>query len=248
VSTSELAETGAVRPSLLRVLADAGAATEEELRLAFAEAMGTGERFGEVVLRRGWVDEHGLAAALAKQRGVPLLDDAEVDHDAVALLGGAAAAAAMGACPVNSADKRLLVAVAEPTEERFAAVRAALGVEPDFGVVTAAVLEHLVGIAAQVERAAERAVVEGRAARAAEEERHEASLHGLDQELEVATAQLVRLRERVGKLVAADERRQREVSGLRERVAQLEGELASRHGRIAAARKQLTELAETLDG
>jgi len=247
VSTSELAET-AVRPSLLRVLADAGAATEEELRLAFAEAMGTGERFGEVVLRRGWVDEQGLAAALAKQRGLPLLDEAEVDHEAVALLGGAAAAASLAACPVNSADARLFVAVAEPTDDRFAAVRTALGVEPDFAIVTAAVLEHLVGHAAQVERAAERAVVEGRTARAAEEERHEASLHGLDQELEVATAQLVRLRERVGKLVSSEERRQREVSELRERVAQLEAELASRHARIAAARRQLAEVGETLDG
>lgn len=247
MSTSELAET-AVRPSLLRVLADAGVATEEELRLAFAEAMGTGERFGEVVLRRGWVDEQGLAAALATQRGLPLLDEGEVDHEAVALLGGAAAAASLGACPVNSADARLFVAVAEPTDERCAAVRTALGVEPDFAVVTAAVLEHLVGISAQVERAAERAVVEGRAARVAEEDRHEASLHGLDQELEVATAQLVRLRERVGKLVASEERRQHEVAELRERVAQLEAELASQHGRIAAARKHLAEVAENLDG
>jgi hypothetical protein len=247
VSTSELIET-AVRPSLLRVLADAGVATEEELRLAFAEAMGTGERFGEVVLRRGWVDEQGLAAALAKQRGLPLLDDAEADHDAVPLLGGAAAVASLGACPVNSADARLLVAVAEPTEERFAAVRSALGVEPDFGVVTPAALERLVGLSTQIERAAERAVVEGRAARAAEEEHHEASLHGLDQELEVATGQLVRLRERVGKLVAADERRRREVSELRERVAQLEAELAGHRARIAAARTQLAEVGASLDG
>jgi len=56
-----------IRPPLGRLLAEAGVASEYELQLALAEGMGTGERLGEVLLRRGWIDECGLARLLAQQ-------------------------------------------------------------------------------------------------------------------------------------------------------------------------------------
>ena len=45
--------TAAARPPLARLLADAGVASEDQLRMAVAEGMDRGERLGEVVLRRG---------------------------------------------------------------------------------------------------------------------------------------------------------------------------------------------------
>ena len=54
---SEAGATGVTRPPLLSLLVDAGVAPEAQLRLALAEGMGRGERLGEVVLRRGWIDE-----------------------------------------------------------------------------------------------------------------------------------------------------------------------------------------------
>jgi len=265
VGTRELAETGiggVVRPSLLRVLADAGVASEEDLRLAFVEATGSGERFGEVVLRRGWLNDDGLAAALAEQRGLSHVSHAEADFGAVALLGGAGSAAELGACPIRSADGRLLVAVAEPSNDRLRAVRTAIGAEPDFAVVTVAVLERLLGFSAEVERTAESAAAEARASRIADDEHREASLRRLDEELEAATAQLIRLRRHVGELVASDERHQRELSDCRAhierlsetnaehlgRIGALEAELARQRERIATARKKLSEAGESLDG
>jgi hypothetical protein len=44
------------RQPLATLLAEAGVASTEQLRLAVAEGMGRGERLGEVVLRRGWID------------------------------------------------------------------------------------------------------------------------------------------------------------------------------------------------
>jgi hypothetical protein len=264
VETIELAGTrngaGGPRPSLLRVLADAGVAGEEELRLAFAEAMGTGERFGEIVLRRGWVNEEGLAAALAQQRGIPYLVDAEVDRDAVKLLGGAAVAAELGACPVHATDAALLVAVADPSEERFGTVRTAIGAEPDFAVVTAPVLERLVARAIEIEDTAKREAADAHASRIADDEQRDASLRSLDGELEAATTQLVRLRERVGEVIASDGRHQRDlaecrqqiarltetVAADRERIRSLEAELADQRERIAAARKKLIEAGDSL--
>jgi hypothetical protein len=54
--------TGTGRRPLASLLAEAGVASEEQLRLAVAEGMGSGERLAEIVLRRGWIDEVGLAA------------------------------------------------------------------------------------------------------------------------------------------------------------------------------------------
>ena len=68
-----------VRQPLLAVLASAGVASEEDLRSALAEGMDSGERLGEVVLRRGWLDEAGLARVLADQWDLRFLEDASVN-------------------------------------------------------------------------------------------------------------------------------------------------------------------------
>jgi type IV pilus assembly protein PilB len=253
-------ELKAARPSLLRVLVDAGVAPENELRVAFAEGMGSGERFGEVVLRHGWLDEAGLARALAHQWGLPYLDDAEIGQDATTLL-SATVAEELGVCPISSSDGRFLVAVAEPSEERFAAVRAAAAAEPEFAVVALATLKRLLEHTAESAQEEEAAAAEARAASVAADDQSEASLHWLDRELGAATAQLVGLRERVVQLVASDQRSERELVETRAQVAQLseahaaaqkrirslEAELAREQERIAAVRTNLAEANRTLD-
>jgi hypothetical protein len=88
------------RPSLAALLAEAGVASEEQLRRAAAEGMASGERLGEVVLRRGWIDEQGLAQVLARQWQLPFLADeaARLEPLAPRLL-PAELARALAACP-----------------------------------------------------------------------------------------------------------------------------------------------------
>jgi len=253
-------KSAGTRPSLLKVLVDAGVASEDELRLAFAEGMGSGERFGEVVLRRGWLDEEGLARALARQWALPYLDDAQVDQRATTMLSSAVAAELM-VCPVSSADDGFLVAVAEPSEERFSAVRAATVAEPEFALVTSATLERLLERASEAAKAEESAAAESRAARVAADEQCEASLQWLDRELEAAGAQLIRLRERVVQLVDTDQQRVRELADCRaeiarlsrsrvadeERIRTLEAEVGRQQERLVAVRAKLTEANNALD-
>jgi hypothetical protein len=252
--------SAATRPALLKVLVDAGVASEEELRLAFAEGMGRGERFGEVVLRRGWLDEEGLARALARQWALPYLDDSQVVQGATTLLSNAVAAE-LRVCPISSADDGFLVAVAEPSEERFAAVRAASVAEPRFAIVASTTLERLLASASEAAQAEESAAAASRAARVAADEQSEASLQWLDSELVAAGAQLSRLRERVVQLVDADQRRMRDLVDCRaeiarlsrsrvadeERIRTLESQVARQQERLVAVRAKLTEASNALD-
>src|SRR5262249_4478050 len=130
-------------PSLATLLGEAGVATEDQLRLATAEGMGSGERLGEVVLRRGWIDEKGLAKVLARQWQLPYLANkaAQLDPQAPQLL-PAELARALAACPVEAAAP--LLAVAEPSEERFASLAAAIeDLELGFAIVTPGTLARL---------------------------------------------------------------------------------------------------------
>ena len=113
-----------VRQPLLAVLASAGVASEEDLRSALAEGMDSGERLGEVVLRRGWLDEAGLARVLADQWDLRFLEDASVAIDPAAFrLIATEDARRVGAVAIGFDDGRPLVALSEPSAERFASVR-----------------------------------------------------------------------------------------------------------------------------
>jgi hypothetical protein len=247
------------RTPLLRVLVDAGVASEEELRQAFAEGVGRGEPLGEVVLRREWLDEAGLARALAQQWDLPYLEDAvELDLEA-AMKARVATWKVLRACPVRAQDGQPTVAVAEPSEERLSGVRAATGSEPRFAVVAAAALERLL---AQVGGAAEARsdAAEAPRATAAEEAPAGGPLDWLEHGLEATAGQLVALRQRVAELVASEERREREMvaaraqaAKLREarladavRIQTLETELAERQQRAAAVAASLAEAARML--
>jgi hypothetical protein len=131
------------RPSLAGLLVGAGLTTYEQITEALEEGLGTGERLGEVIVRRGWASEQDLAALLAEQWGLVYLDgDAiAVDPVAVARL-PLERARELGALPVYYDGVELVVAVAEPAEDRFAKVREAVD-DVSFAVTARSALERL---------------------------------------------------------------------------------------------------------
>ena len=144
-TTPSEAVIGRLRPSLASLLADEGVATRDQLEEALAEGMKSGERLGEVVLRRGWINEAGLAQLIARRWDLTFAARSmlTVDEHAQALL-SRAEAERLGACPVAFNDGVPLVAVADPGEDRFSEVRAALGTQCTFVVTTPSALTQLI--------------------------------------------------------------------------------------------------------
>ena len=218
--TSEHAGSpGGSRPPLLSLLVEAGVAEEDQLRIALAEGMGRGERLGEVVLRRGWLDEEGLAQLLARQWELPFLGQEVLESVVVVPL---PEARQLEACLVSREDRNRMVVVAEPTSDRLNAVRELLGGQPAFAVVTPATLELLL----------ERLAYAPEPHPAADERPGES--HGEDDadpdlligELETATDALAALRDRVEQLTARRHAVERELPALRSEVDHLSRQYA----------------------
>ena len=228
------------RPSLAALLAEAGVASEEQLRIAVAEGMGSGERLGEVVLRRGWIDEAGLARVLARQWGLAFLDDEAVAVDpAAAALVPLEQSTRLGAFAIGFSEGLPVIALAEPTEERFEAVRTTLGGDCRFAVVTRSTLERLFerlrssDAEARVERES------AAAAHLAEEQETEILIAELDR----ATEGLVALRARVEQLRQSKRASERELA---ESQAELEALRKSRAAEQATLQNELIAGSELL--
>src|SRR5687768_8795757 len=73
------------RTPLGRLLRDAGFLTDEQLESALREGTDTGERLGEVVVRRGWATEDDVAKLLAEQWQLGYVERASIWFDADAL-------------------------------------------------------------------------------------------------------------------------------------------------------------------
>jgi hypothetical protein len=131
------------RPSLSALLTESGILTEDQVREALDEGTRTGEKLGEVVVRRGWASEEQLAQLLAEQWGLTAVDPGALSLDplAVARL-EAGRASELGGFPVWFDQRGVVVAVAEPSEERFTSFRELLG-EVSFVVVSRSTLEEL---------------------------------------------------------------------------------------------------------
>lgn len=137
------------RPSLVSLLLEAGVADEEALRQAVEEAHARGLRLGELVLRRGWLDEEALARVLARQWGLRYLgrESLAIDPVAAGLL-PYEQAVALGGCVIGIHDGGPLVVVADPSTERLNTLRARLqaivvAAAPSFAIVTGSSLERL---------------------------------------------------------------------------------------------------------
>jgi hypothetical protein len=117
----------------------------DQLEEALAEGLKSGERLGEVVIRRGWINEARLAELNARRWDLTFVARSMiiVDEHARALL-SRAKAERVGACPVAFNDGVPLVAIADPGDERFSAVREALGGQCTFIVTTPSALAQLI--------------------------------------------------------------------------------------------------------
>jgi hypothetical protein len=231
-------------------LADAGVATDEQVRDAIAEGMQTGERLGEVVLRKGWTDESGLARLLAEQSGLRFIESEALSPEQAALaLLSAEDARSLGAVAISIEESGPLVAIAEPSEERLAAVNASLAGEASFVVVARSALDLLLVRAPPAGHSSEPMDSgDGRhAALLADLDASVARLAGLRQNVERLTRTLRSTEQELsqcqGQLVAVSAAHERE----RAQRQHLEAELERRSQRLFDTRATLAELLRELE-
>ncbi len=109
-------------------LTEGGFISEAQLAEGLKEGASTGARLGEVVVRRGWASEDDVAKLLAEQWQLGYVERASIYFDAEALTRlSRAQARQLEALPTRIQDGHVVVAVAEPTEQRLAALRAVIG-------------------------------------------------------------------------------------------------------------------------
>jgi hypothetical protein len=110
------------------LLKRAGFLDNVRLEEALRQGAATGERLGEVVTRRGWASEDDVARLLADQWDLGYVERASIwfDADALARM-SRSEARRLKALPTRIEDGHVVVAVAEPTEQRLAALRKVIG-------------------------------------------------------------------------------------------------------------------------
>jgi hypothetical protein len=248
------------RKALASLLAEAGVASEDALRSAAIEGMAQGERLGEIVLRRGWIDETGLARLLARQWELPFLSDEEVEVAAAAVeVLPLELAQRTGACVTAVRNGGQAVAIAEPNEQRFAELRALLATETTFVVVTPTTLTRLLEQLAAAE--ADAKLQDAAAAASAAEAAELAQADTLLGELEAVTAALSTLRRGVNLLAQRRHLAEQQLVDCRgqlaelareraleqERIIVLDRERSEAQARFAAVKAKLRELLASLD-
>ena len=130
------------RVPLGRLLVDAEFLTRAQLDDCLFEGSKTGERIGEVVVRRGLATEDDIARLLAEQWGLDYVERSSIWFDASALARlSREDAQRWEALPTRVEGGRVVVAVAEPTEQRLAAVRELIGEETVLIVVPKSALD-----------------------------------------------------------------------------------------------------------
>lgn len=139
----EIAGEGAsIRVPLGQLLVDAGLASQEQIDSALLEGSQTGERLGETLVRHGIVSEEDIAKSLALQWELGFVDRASISFDPSALaLISREEAQRLEAIPTRVQDGHVVVAVAEPTENRLAALRSAISEDALVVVVPRSALE-----------------------------------------------------------------------------------------------------------
>jgi hypothetical protein len=134
-----------MRLSLGTLLIQAGVASKEDIKDAMAEGQKTGERLGEVVIRKGLTTDELLAKLLAEQWKLPYAEADEITVDEVATLRiSASDARNLGAQPVAYDGDTIVMAIAEPHSELFAEVERRIG-EATYVVVSRSTMEGLLG-------------------------------------------------------------------------------------------------------
>ena len=134
--------TGEERTPLGALLVAEGLLNDVQLHQALHLGSQTGERLGEIVVRQGLASEEDVARLLAEQWDLGYVDRASIWFDANALARlSREDAQRLEAMPTRVEDGRVVVAVAEPTEQRLAALREVIGEDTVVVVVPKAALE-----------------------------------------------------------------------------------------------------------
>jgi len=130
------------RRPLGEMMVDAGLIDQRQLREALEEGAATGLRLGEVVVGHGWVSEEDVGRLLAEQWGLSYVDRASIWFDAEALARlSREDAQRLEALPTRIEEGRVVVAVAEPTENQIDELRRVIGEDPVLIVVPRTALE-----------------------------------------------------------------------------------------------------------
>ena len=129
------------RVPLGRLFVEAGLLSDSQVDTVLNESSQTGERIGEIAVRRGMLSEEDLARTLARQWNLSYVDRASIFFDAGALARlSREDAQRLEAMPTRVQDGRVVVAVAEPTEARLQALREVIGEDTVMVVVPRAAL------------------------------------------------------------------------------------------------------------
>jgi hypothetical protein len=143
VSSEALAGAEALtRVPLGQLLIQGGFLTQVQLDDALYEGSRTGERLGEVVVRRGLATEDDVAKLLAEQWDLEYVERSAIwfDGNALARL-SREDAQRLEALPTRIEGGHVVVAVAEPTEQRLEALRELIGPETVVIVVPKSALD-----------------------------------------------------------------------------------------------------------
>jgi hypothetical protein len=96
----------------------AGLLSKDKLEAALEEGQKSGRRLGEILLQKGWIDEKDLARLLAGQKGLQFvsLKGRGYERDTAKLL-PERVCRYHNAVPVEASGERILVAIADPTDD-----------------------------------------------------------------------------------------------------------------------------------
>ena len=129
------------------LLVSEGLLAPDQLREAFEEQARTGERFGAIVVERGWVTRADVSMALAQQAGLEFVDlaDVEIETSLLERMPEHLAKRYLAAPIRYDDDGAIVVAVADPTDVQAADdIRIAIGGQVRFAIVEADDLAFLI--------------------------------------------------------------------------------------------------------
>ncbi len=134
------------RQSFGALAVDAGIVTTDQLSQALEEGNRTGERPGEVLVRRGWTSEEEVARVLAEQWELPFKSGVSPSQDpAVREMLPDGEAHRLEAYVLSHEEGKLVVALADPSEERLEALHGLLGSDVSPVVVPRSELQAWLG-------------------------------------------------------------------------------------------------------
>ena len=138
-------------PRRLRIgalLLRGGLLDAEQLAEALDEKEVTGERLGQIVLRRGWVTEEALAQTLADQSGLDFVDlDTATRESRAELMLSGKLARYFRCVPLAVLDGEIvLVAASDPTSPLLADLPSAIGYEIRVAVATETAVERVLAV------------------------------------------------------------------------------------------------------